>query len=873
MFRCVSTLTSPEDALIMSSSWTLSVQASQSSNSKRGPNLAVILGVLGGMAFTAVLVFVCVPLVRRRASRSKRTAGVQVSQRSDDVERQVLGLSFAGSGVPSRRKSSLMSYIGRWRRFGNLGSRRTQSSYDSVRVDEDEDLHRYDEKKRAGEKERGGALLPLILPEVSTFTWSDLRSKNTSADSSLVNTDDEDGLDIADTYSFPTAAATLSHNTSQRTQPSRQRELLHLPNTGTGQVGTSASASASHPHRTASSVQSIPVHAQAPPPPPRDPHTKRSLTPPGLASSKASSSVRPESYPDYVNPDVFSSTDDDAGRLGLELNPPRVSLPTSASTTYVDHLGIDMDPVKSAASSAHPHAQTKSHSGSLSRPGSLQLPSPPASPPQSPPHAGSGTSSSSRPQHVRSPSHARTVSISGSRPPLSSTRSAPVAITALPFRPTGSSSPANMPAWWSTTGAHYPSTLSPPQSPPRSSHSRSPSQSTSPHAVSTTTRSPAPIPSSGSTSQSQSHSSSPAPPLTQAFRSPLQRSPSQSTHVNENASLLASIESVAGGGSGLGRYPSLTVSPAGIDEPPRTRPSSTTGERLSRTPQGARPRPSPMDMLRHGSTASMSSPGSTVPTPGHDTDAERERKAYLRSSLSLPQTPKIEEGSRRREKGQSVALGYFDGRYSASTSHVASPDARAEPAEGVRALDYAPRPSGSSRRHSTATAPTQPHTLLSPSSVAAAASASSASLASSGQARLVRARDSPALRPLPASTLFYPTSPPTSPPLRPYTHSREGSTSSVGRAASLRRAEYAPGRSRSGSVVSLATVDEGRRERDRDWDREGGGGSGSGSGAGAERPEGLRRRESVSSRRSMLPHVERLPPMEFAEFEDEEGSV
>lgn len=255
---------------------------------------------------------------------------------------------------------------------------------------------------------------------------------------------------------------------------------------------------------------------------------------------------------------------------------------------------------------------------------------------------------------------------------------------------------------------------------------------------------------------------------------------------------------------------------------------------------------------------------STTPTPGHDSD--RERKAYYRSSMSVvPQTPKIvdeKSSSSRREKGQSVAMGYFDSRPPLSHGGASTPKAEvggpssttanapASSSHSMHAVDYLssshhstsssshPPSSSLSRRHSTA----HPPPLMS-------------------QPNLVRRRDSPALRPLPASTLFYPTSPPTSPPLRPHNaHSREGSLS-------RRRADMYAGssRSRSGSVISLATLPERAtgRERHEDEGRSAGGSH-------HERPgDGLRRRESVSSRRSMLPSVDRLPPMEFAEFEDE----
>ena len=352
---------------------------------------------------------------------------------------------------------------------------------------------------------------------------------------------------------------------------------------------------------------------------------------------------------------------------------------------------------------------------------------------------------------------------------------------------------------------------------------------------------------------------SPQPPLTHAFRSPLQLSASQVTQATENASTRATPSNAS---SGLDRYPSLTISPAPIEEPSGTasrhrsasvtadRHTSVIGERPSRTPQGARPLPGLSDtLLRAGSSGSVLSP-SMPPTPataGHDaprekSDREKERKAYLRASMSIPQTPKIvDEKASRREKGQSVALGYFDSRSPLSAGHSHSHGTSHAEAAG---------PSASTTVRATDFALTQhTHPSSSASSTSSRRHSTSAAHAPPPQPNLVRRRDSPALRPLPASTLFYPTSPPTSPPARPHAHSREPS---LARAASLRRADvYGAGRSRSGSVASLATLPEFPTEGRH------------------ESHEGLRRRESVSSRRSMLPPMDKLPPMEFAEFEDD----
>ncbi|EKM53458.1 uncharacterized protein PHACADRAFT_259862, partial [Phanerochaete carnosa HHB-10118-sp] len=428
-----------------------------------------------------------------------------------------------------------MSYISRWRRgLGDLGSRRTQrstSSYDPLPEGRtDDDLHAHHEKQQERKAKAHPALLPLP-PALSTFTWSDLRSNNTSADSSAGATSDDDGLDTADTYSFPTDAATLSHTTSHRSNSSRPSGAKPEPRTF-GVAGPSAAGRALPPASTA-----VNSRTQAP----RDPHTKRSLTPPGL-SSKASS-VAPGSYPDYIHPDVLFA--DPGGDKALAADPhPRVSLPHAASATYSDNPGIDMDPMKPPPANP-PHPQTKSSlSRSLSRPGSLQLPSPPDSPPLPAGLPPSSSSSSHRSHtHRRPPSHVPSLSIgvsgsgsTGTRPPLGSTRSAPISAT-LPFRPpptSGSRSATSASAWWSSTASPArPSTLSPPHSPPRASLQQQQQQQ---HAASAGSRASSP------------------PLLTQAFRAPLQRSPSQSTTTTTTTTTSNTT------------HTPLTASPAPMDE-------------------------------------------------------------------------------------------------------------------------------------------------------------------------------------------------------------------------------------------------------------------------------------------------------------------
>ncbi|KAH9834224.1 uncharacterized protein C8Q71DRAFT_859879 [Rhodofomes roseus] len=113
----------------------------------RSVNIGVVLGVLGGMALIALVVFAVVPVARRQTRR-------RVGSRGDEES-------------------------------GFLPSRRSSSRHQKMQLEEP-----------AGPD----VLLPLIDP-VSTITWSDLRSKNASADSFQ-----EAGL-----YSFRTGDATTSH--------------------------------------------------------------------------------------------------------------------------------------------------------------------------------------------------------------------------------------------------------------------------------------------------------------------------------------------------------------------------------------------------------------------------------------------------------------------------------------------------------------------------------------------------------------------------------------------------------------------------------------------------------------------------------------
>ncbi|KAI0079316.1 hypothetical protein K474DRAFT_690038 [Panus rudis PR-1116 ss-1] len=113
------------------------------------------------MALIALVVFVIVPVVRRRRARK--------------LPRD---LELASSARTSERKPSLLSYLSRRSPF------------------------RHHKRKSAGPE----TMLPL-LPPLSTFTWSDLLSHNQSTETVA-----DDGMEQAEVQSFPTDQATMSHH-------------------------------------------------------------------------------------------------------------------------------------------------------------------------------------------------------------------------------------------------------------------------------------------------------------------------------------------------------------------------------------------------------------------------------------------------------------------------------------------------------------------------------------------------------------------------------------------------------------------------------------------------------------------------------------
>ncbi|CAL1711279.1 unnamed protein product [Somion occarium] len=319
-----------------------------SNHRNSSPNLGVITGVLGGLALIAILVFVIVPLVRRRKGRQARKVG--------DVE----------SSPTSERRPTLFSYISRG-----------PSSL------------RHHRKTTSGPDQ----LLPL-LPPLSTFTWSDLRSQNTSVDSKA-SLDDEDGMEKVEIYSFPTDNATTSHQSRS----------------GWAQGGRSVKTG----ERPARSAWSAHVSASGLPSPQRSP------TPPGLPSES--------SLPADQDKSAQAPSASAKPNTSLVLSPRPLPFVEAFTLTVSGIEPLMEHPVKTNKRS--------------SRPASIQLPSPPASPPVS---QSSQPGSFSRSRSVRSQSNATLpqsdVRFNRFRPPLSSNQSAP---TSLPFRPPTSSHSSSLP--------------------------------------------------------------------------------------------------------------------------------------------------------------------------------------------------------------------------------------------------------------------------------------------------------------------------------------------------------------------------------------------------------------------------------------------
>ncbi|KAI0343776.1 hypothetical protein BDW22DRAFT_1207572 [Trametopsis cervina] len=641
------------------------------------PNLKVILGVLGGMALTAVVVFVSVPCVRWYKRRHPRSLGDVESSSGSRRTRWGLG-SGRGSGGS-----------------GGSGGGRGGSGGDG-------------EKAGLGD---GGVMKPLLLPhiaELSSFTWSSAqRSLNSSAESVRGGVGDVDDMDVVDVYSLPTNDATLSHRSASHNiikdyyAHNYNYNGYDSYNSYNGNNNDGNKTASDHPYSVLGGPRGS-ATARGGSRTQVSPSAKRSTSPPGLPPKSQSQSQSNGQHPssrwpyNLIDHHHHTPTPDPARPIPITVDatttthtttpttntpnntntPPTVFANTTASPFPPPHA-----PSPSPSDMQHPvsegsHSHRSSKLGASTRPASLQLPSPPASPPhhllsqsplpslsrsrstaQSHPHSHSRSNSNSQQQLA----DWRFATQRAARPPLSGTHSAP---TALPFRPPPSNAAAPTSAagaWWSSPVSQHPSSSS---------------------------------------------SAANAPPLTSAFRTPLQRSNSQSST----------------GPSELTRNPStLTKSPSPIPEASvypissRVRSPSVASERPQRVPAGARPRP--VDMLRQensgGSSrasrrasmpvtpSSILPPSSYVSTPspvGDEQNQHEMRRAYLRSNSSL-QTPQIEEPPPTPE-GQSVAPSYFDRRphlpqQQSSSSSSRTPTANPLTSPQSHSTEYAYTPSPS----------------------------------------------------------------------------------------------------------------------------------------------------------------------------------
>ncbi|KAH8087869.1 hypothetical protein BXZ70DRAFT_910152 [Cristinia sonorae] len=654
------------------------------------PSLPVILGVLGGMSLIALVVFVIVPLVRRRKARKGYFPG--------DVESN----HSVWSSIRFKRDSHVP--------FPGLSKHKPP-----VR-------HQY---KTPGPD----ALLPLTLPTVSTFTWSDMRSHHNGH-----NTDEEDGTDRFDVDSFPTDNATVSHRSKH-------------DHSQANSVRSGASNSHQDAHRGRASAASHLLSPQSSPPPPGLP--SKATFPEELKETGQATPILsfpfPPASPSYDTTLLHWSMSSSHNR------------PVSSQVGYLPRSANGM------VSGKDPEPD--------SRPGSIQLPSPPDSPPfpaQPEPQPGSLMRSRSTRSHSQTsqqgPPDYR-FNPSRLRPTLTNSQSAPS--TALPFRPAGSSS-----ALPTSSGHHASSSVSGLASPPLTSAFRS--------GLTSASRS------SSSNAPSSYHGASSPPPISGAL-SPQSRSRS------------GSISSVA-------------------------------SERPARTHMESRLRPN--DMLRRASisTNTVSPVGlqsTTIAEASHSgvADSPSSSRAYLRMSESHHTTPRYEAAPAAQE--HSITPSYFDvdprGRSRAAMASSTSLAVHPSTLQS-HTPDY---PSFSSTLH--------------PRSASRQSSRDHSSSHVVGA--YVRKKDSPALRPLPASPFMH--SPPQSPPSR----SRSGTVTSGmttpqvpasrSRAGSIRTLPEPPREEREGSI----------RERDREWE--------------VQPPRAMERRRSS---RATLPPLPSLQPMDFGPY-------
>ncbi|TCD66538.1 hypothetical protein EIP91_001259 [Steccherinum ochraceum] len=501
-------------------------QQSDNSQGARDDNdplsLPVILGVLGGMALVSLVVLLIVPLMRRRRYK-------QGYRYPGDVEDSI-------SAYSSRfRPGSLLSYIGR------------SKHQPPVR-------HQY---KTPGPD----ALLPLTLPTVSTFTWSDMRSPRASID-----TDEEEDVDRFDADSFPTDHATMSHRSEYD-----QRQA--------NSVRSGVSNSNLNAHRVrASAARGLPFPQRSPSPPGLVPHAPSPVKH-KQAFQAAPISSHPLSTTFSPHPTVLFDADAEMSSSRYD------NVPMSSKAGYFSR------PENGMVSGRHPEGS--------SRPGSIQLPSPPDSPPfpaqsRADPQPGSHVRSRSTRSYSQTSQQGPLdyrFNPSRLRPHLSNSQSAP---NALPFRPVSSSTSVQP-----TSPAH--------------------------HAV----------PSSSRTTTSP-------PQLTSAFRHPV---------VSDTPSGSSSSASA----SGAMPYPAISTSPPSAMRSRSGSIASVASERPMRSATESRLRPE--HMLRRASMSTHAVPPAspmgprsppTTPRSAADgtpwgTDTRSSSRAYLRTPDAHHHNPQYEE--------------------------------------------------------------------------------------------------------------------------------------------------------------------------------------------------------------------------------------
>ena len=505
-------------------------------------------------------------------------------------------------------------------------------------------------------------LLPSTLPTLSTFTWSDLRSPRVSLDTD----EEEDDIDRYELQSIPTDNATMSH---------RSKDDQRQDNS----VQSGVSIFTQDAHRGRASAANALLSPQRSPSPPE--HLSQVSFP---LEHKEAFQTRPI--------------------ISLPLPPPPSSHPTSVPSSHTPSLRLDYTPM-SSNSGYYKHENgmvSRNEHGSSSRPGSIQLPSPPDSPPyssqpQAGPHSGSlARSRSTRSYSQTSPQGPPDYRFNPSRfrPPLTNTQSSS---TALPFRP--------------------------------NSHSGH-SSSLSIHALPSSSRvASAPAQSSTSRSGMGHHSSS------------------------------HSISGYAGIVPSAAQYPTTTTSPptnSGLMSP-RTRArsgsiTSVASEMPVRTNLESRVRPT--DMHRRASISTNPMPVASPmgprspripPSPVSPNISVLVAPDTRSTSQAYARTPEPSRGASQYEEPQSPPAQGTSHAYYESSDLRGRSRAAMTSSSSLVSSHRGPSPMSSSLHPSSASR----HPSRGPSS---------------SHPAYVKKKDSPALRPLPTSPFLY--SPPQSPPAR-----------------------------------------------------------------------------------------------------------